>query len=308
MKKHILQASPSNWSSLDENYSHSYWRILLIIASISSFAVLIVYNQTNNHDINNLLGFKDNQSEWFYYILYSLYVWQALWLIYGSTTIIRKSSDDYFYKYPPVMHWIVYANFLISNLLNLCGSLLINNRIYILSTFYYFLIFIAIFISLTLSILQLNDYQREMYYTEKHMDIWLIRILVQNGLLFYASWAFIFLLVNLNITLVYEFNVSTQVSSLIMLAALNMKAVLSFVLENCLFYKYLKFLFTSWLLSIVFLIIFIIQFKHSLSSYYDLTFMSSLLTLFNFMTLFIIKVIIFLRKEIFSKNIHNNSM
>ena len=304
-KNNCLQTS-QNVSSFDENYSHSFWRILLILASILSFIILVIYNETNNYDLNNLFGFKSERSKWFYYVWYFIYAWQGLWLIYGLTTILRKSSDDYLYKYPPTMHWLIYTNFIISNILNLCSSLLSNNHYYVLSTFYYFLISISIIISVVQSILQLHDYQREMYYTEKHADIWLLRILVQNGLLVYASWSFIFLLINLKITLVHEFNMSSQMSALILLAALNAKVVINFILENFLFYKYLKFLFSSWLISIVFLIIFIIGFTHT--SYNDLTFTCSIITLVNLLILFTIKVFIFLRKEIFHKARLNNSM
>ena len=303
IKKQWLQ-STSNSSSFDENYSHSYWRILLIILSIFSFIILILYNQINIYDLNNLMGFKNLQSNWFYYIWYSTYAWQALWLIYGLTTILRKSSDDYFYKYPPVMHWLIYTNFLISNLLNLCCSLLANHHIYILSTFYYFLIFIALFISLALSIIQLHDYQREMYYTEKHTDIWMIRILVQNGLLIYLSWSFILLLINLNITLIFEFGISTEISAIVLLIALNLKIIFMFIIENFFLYKYLKFLFSSWLITFAFLFIFIFECTHWL--FYDLTFICSIITLTNLVILFLFKVIIFLRNEIFYKKFDNS--
>jgi hypothetical protein len=303
VKKNFLQTS-QNLSSFEENYSHSFWRILLIMASILSFIILIIYNRTNDIDLNNILDFENENSELFHFIWYIIYAWQGLWLIYGLTTILRKSSDDYLYKYPPVMHWLIYTNFLITNILNLCSSTLTNNRLYILSTFYYFLILIAILISLVQSILQLHDYQREMYYTEKHADIWILRLLVQNGLLIYASWSFIFFLINLKITLVYEFSMSSQASALIILAALNFKIVINFILENFLFYKYLKFLFSSWLIFILFLIIFLINFKHTSSNY--LTFACSIITFANLLILFTIKVIIFLRIEVFYKNRLNN--
>jgi hypothetical protein len=46
-----------------------------------------------------------------------IFAWQLLWLAYGVTTIFRKSSSDFLYKYPPVMHWLVYVNFSLANVL-----------------------------------------------------------------------------------------------------------------------------------------------------------------------------------------------
>ena len=53
-----------------------------------------------------------------------------MWLIYGVTTICRKSSSDYLYKYPPVMHWLIYLNFSVINVLNVITLLFWSKQLF----------------------------------------------------------------------------------------------------------------------------------------------------------------------------------
>lgn len=332
IKKTWLKNSP-NTSSIDENYKHSYWRIILILLALASYVLLVIFNRINIEELSKLSGFQNEHCEWFYVIWYLIYIWQAVWLLYGLTTILRKSSDDYFYKYPPIMHWLIYTNLTISNLLCICCTYVINSRIYMLSTVYYILIYISLNIALVLSLLQLHDYQRELYYTEKYADVWLLRILIQNGLALYSTWSFIMVLLNFNLILIYEFNFNFKLTIIIIFIILNIKLIFLTFIENFIFYKYFKFIFISWILYLIFIAVFLFNFNHHIidenqkmqipgdptppstskvvsswlipSYFYEFTFLTGLVTFVIVTLLLVFKLIVFINKEIFYKKIDN---
>lgn len=262
--------SPSlSVSSSEEKYSHSVWRLTLILITIVIFLVSIFLNTLDSTD-SSIFGVKIfghtsyksflvNPTELTYSIWLAnfwivIYIWQLAWLIYGLTTICRKSSSDYLYKYPPVMHWIIYLNFIISNILHVGCIYFWSNNLFILGTSYAFLMFTSLYISGYTSLFKLSDYQREMYYTEKTKDVWCIRVLVQNGTFLYASWSFLMFLFSLEVLLVYKIGISKQTAHLITLGIIAFKLIAYFLIENVFAYKYCKFLLTPWLMIGLFLI------------------------------------------------------
>lgn len=256
-------------STLDENYTHSKRRIALIIITILVFLLSLALNIINatgskvfdldlfpvsSYKVFNVFHTSLASSLWITYMWVLIFAWQAAWLVYGVTTIFRTSSSDYFYKYPPVMHWLIYLNFSITNLLHLVCLGLWTRKLFVFATFYTAFMFISLYIAVSLSLFKLSDYQREMYYTEKTKDVWSIRILVQNGLFMYASWSFIMFLITLSITLTYELNMSKSIVHLIIIGLLLAKLIFYFLIENFAMYNYCKFIFTPWIVYGLFLI------------------------------------------------------
>ena len=88
---------------------------------------------------------------------------------------------------------------------------------------------------------------------ERIRDVWAIRILVQNGMIMYASWSFVMFLFTLNLSLVYELHVSMETSHLVVLGLLFVKVFAYFLAENFTAYAYTTFVFTPWLVYIMFL-------------------------------------------------------
>lgn len=256
-------------STIEENYDHSKRRIALIIFTVLTFLLSLVLNIVNatgskffgldifpqtSYNVFTLFNTNLASSLWITYMWVIIFIWQAAWLVYGVTTIFRKSSSDYLYKYPPVMHWLVYLNFSITNILHLICLTLWSRKLFGFATFYTAFMFISLYIAVTLSLFKLSDYQREMYYTEKTGDVWSIRILVQNGLFMYASWSFVMFLITLAVTLVYELNMSEINVHLIITGLLLVKIVVYFLIENYAVYSYCKFVFTPWLVYGLFLL------------------------------------------------------
>jgi len=258
-------------STLDENYEHSKRRILLIVFTVLTFLLTLVLNILNSiglkifvinssdflqspfHVFQTFLATNLATSLWITYMWIFIFIWQAAWLAYGVSTIFRKSSSDYLYKYPPVMHWLIYLNFSITNLLHIFCLTLWSQNLFGFATFYTALMFISLYIAVFMSLFKLSDYQREMYYTEKTRDVWSIRLLVQNGLFMYAAWSFVMFLITLSITLVHELKFSKENAHLLIIILMFIKLVAYFLVENFVLYRYCKFIFTPWLVYGLFL-------------------------------------------------------
>ena len=46
--------------------------------------------------------------EWTFYVASVIYIWQAVWLMYGLTIFFRRADGDYYYQVFPVLPPILY--------------------------------------------------------------------------------------------------------------------------------------------------------------------------------------------------------
>ncbi|GAB0187688.1 T-cell activation Rho GTPase-activating protein-like [Grus japonensis] len=77
-------------------------------------------------------------------------------------------------------------------------------------------------------------------------ELWLIRILVQNGLALYATWTTIATLLNFAVVLIYKWNVSNKTATTASLSILTLHLVIWFYLENFFLDKYVRYTLTIY--------------------------------------------------------------
>ena len=82
-------------------------------------------------------------------------------------------------------------------------------------------------------------------------EIWLIRILVQNGVAFFATWVTIATFLNLAIVMNYVWGVGMTTSCIIALSLLAFDILLWFVLETFVVDKYVRYTFSPYVVLIV---------------------------------------------------------
>lgn len=87
-----------------------------------------------------------------------------------------------------------------------------------------------------------------------NVDIWLIRLLIQNGIAFYAAWVTIATLLNLGVVLTYkdgsdvtDIYLEQDVSSTIVLAIASAEILLWFILDLTVFDKYTRYAFSPYI-------------------------------------------------------------
>ncbi|CAL9698030.1 unnamed protein product [Knipowitschia caucasica] len=112
-----------------------------------------------------------------------------------------------------------------------------------ISGFFFFLIFIAItnYAVIAFSCIGLHAYGAWLHKYHR-ADSYRIRVLVQNGIAIYATWTTIASLVNLNIVLVTEANMSQNDAATTTLSILLVVIVTWFVLENWLLEKHVRYI------------------------------------------------------------------
>ena len=82
-------------------------------------------------------------------------------------------------------------------------------------------------------------------------DVWCVRILVQNGIIFYNAWVTIATCINLVVTLHYHCGYDEKKTTTAALAALLCITVFWFVMENFVFESYTRFIFAEYIVLIV---------------------------------------------------------
>ena len=114
---------------------------------------------------------------------------------------------------------------------------------------------ISLDIAIASACVDLKDFlDKQTLYDYGYSDVWLQRLLVQNGLLFYGSWTTIATLINFAIVLSYYMGLSTRAASLISLSLLGTLASMWFALENFVFLSYTEYTFTAYIVLMIALI------------------------------------------------------
>ncbi|KAJ8418737.1 hypothetical protein AAFF_G00002360 [Aldrovandia affinis] len=84
----------------------------------------------------------------------------------------------------------------------------------------------------------LNKYHR--------VDLWCLRVLVQNGICVYTTWTTIATLINFNIVLSYEAGVSISDGGTVCLSILLTEVITWFILENFVLEKHVRYILTIY--------------------------------------------------------------
>ena len=171
---------------------------------------------------------------WAFSIWGVIYTWQFLWVIYAWTFVCRPRT-------PPTIFTAVYYGYVLICILNsswifVWGNAEVSGAAAILILFN--LVFYPTIASLAFFLSRADG--------AKVYDIWLTRILVLNGLLFYATWTTIASLINLAAAVQYDGDVSGSTAAYIALSLLSATVLTYFILENTVFDRYLRYAFAVY--------------------------------------------------------------
>jgi len=170
-----------------------------------------------------------------------IYFLQLTWIIYTMTGICRSSSGT------NILSTRFYVFFMVSTAF-ITGWLFSWTRKEIVPSFIV-VIFHQIFVELAfvMACSDLADYTKtHEQTTDNKADIWCQRILVQNGLLFYATWTVVASLINFAIVLNKELHASDEVSSLIALVILAIATITWFFMESFMFKTYTEYTISAY--------------------------------------------------------------
>lgn len=163
-----------------------------------------------------------------------IYLLQLLWLTYSMVTVFRSNpvadvlSSGFYTAYTFNILFVVVWDFAWTH----------ENIILSFSSIFTGQIFISIACGLACYDLRVF-LDRNKSFKDNNIDVSIHRFLIQNGLLFYATWALIATLINCAIIMVYLFGISQRIAGSITLITLGIMVLIWAVMENLLLKKYL---------------------------------------------------------------------
>uniref|UniRef100_A0A3B4BHR3 Uncharacterized protein n=1 Tax=Periophthalmus magnuspinnatus TaxID=409849 RepID=A0A3B4BHR3_9GOBI len=211
--------------------------ITMVLTALASTGAPFLHPTSN---VSNEFTTQVTPSGWTFAIWGIIYAFMASVLVYVLSGVFRNAYG-YVYCSPPVLPRGFFVMLSLNLSLNVAW-LFLWDRLMIPAVI--FLIFIALtnYAVIAFSCLGLNAYGAWLYKNHK-VDLYLIR--VQNGIAIYATWTTIASLVNLNIVLTTEANMSQTDASTTVLSLLVV-VIATFVLENWLLEKHVRYILSIY--------------------------------------------------------------
>ncbi|XP_078576009.1 uncharacterized protein LOC144861833 [Branchiostoma floridae x Branchiostoma japonicum] len=243
-------------------FQHQPAKIAMIVGAWLSFIVMATFNALSASGASKAL-FNSTQRElsdkyyndlvpagWTFSIWGFIYAWTALWLLYVTTTIFRKTSEGYVYIVSDLLPWYFFVAWYINNACNVAWLFVFDREQLVLSACVLAIIPFSLYLCLFASYRQVD--RRGVWLTENApIDLWCTRAFVHNGLAIYATWTTIATLLNFGIALIYTggFDNSDVVTGL--LAVLLVEVLGWYVLENFVLDRYCRYNLIVWVVVIV---------------------------------------------------------
>lgn len=224
-------------------------------------AIINFFSRKSNSLLPKATGAVSNENpteitpaSWTFTIWAFIYVYQLLWVIYTFTLFCRNAAD--------ILSGWFYISFTIANLCNFSWLLVWSREQ--LGLAFVFIVLIAVFLNLALffSLKGLKDYINA--FTPKVeappgqsrqspdvWEVWCIRFLVQNGVMFYAAWVAIASCLNFTIFIQYDLKANGSKAATGALCVLLLIIIAWFVLENFVFEVYTRYLFSHYIVLLV---------------------------------------------------------
>ncbi|XP_067686822.1 uncharacterized protein [Haliotis asinina] len=183
----------------------------------------------------------------------AIYIWQAVWAIYALVNICRRTSDGYVYNSPTLLTATFFGVSILNWMCVITWTFVWGWGHVWVAFVFLAIIFITIYICIGLSYRALAQHNDALVKQGRTVDIWLMRMLVQNGLAFYGAWCTIATLLNLAMALTYtshpQFDQST--SSTISLSILSIELTVFALSDWTIMDKYSRYTFSPYIVVIV---------------------------------------------------------
>lgn len=177
----------------------------------------------------------------------AIFTYQLCWIIYTTTTVCRSNlpsanilSDRFFIAF-------------ILNIVFISAWLFLWAREMIIASFVVLVLGqICLDAAIAFATIDLKNFTDENKISnENKVDVWCQRFLVQNGLIFYATWTTVATLINLASVAAYRGNATTLTASITSLSLLAVVAITWFILESFVFINYTQYTFTAYITLII---------------------------------------------------------
>ncbi len=231
-------------------------KLALIIINVVVFVVILAINYQSRTvsdlfpkstgDVSDKFSTEITPASSTFSLWAFIYTFQTAWIIYTLTLICRNA--------PVILSNWFYIFYILANFCNFSWLLVWAREYTALSFAILALTGISLETTLFFAYKNLDDYLKEFPNQQEVpsvADVWCIRILVQNGIIFYTTWVSIATCLNLTIFLRYDLEINGSKAATGALCALLTLIVVWFVLENFILEKYVRFTFMEYIVLIV---------------------------------------------------------
>lgn len=191
---------------------------------------------------------------WTFSIWLVIYAWQGLWLVYGLSTTCRKTSYGYLYITPGHQPPALYITFIFNMATNIAWLFMWDRFLPQYALIFLPLNAMSLYVCIGISGTSLYHSSPVLIRENMKSEIWVTRILTQNGLALYAAWSSIASILNLDVVLINFAHLKTPVAGTISLAIIFLLVVVWFFTDNFVFDRFLRYIVTPYPVFIVALI------------------------------------------------------
>ncbi|XP_008295694.1 uncharacterized protein LOC103368925 [Stegastes partitus] len=184
-------------------------------------------------------------SGWTFIIWSIIYTFLALLLVYILSGLFRKNMYGYVYCSPAVLPHGFFVLWCLNLILNIGWLFLWDRKFVSASLIFLILVALTNYGVIFFSCYGLYNYGAWLNKYHK-VDLWLHRVLIQNGVAIYATWTTIATLINLAVTVSYDGNMSPPDAATLSLSVLTVLLIVWFVVENFLIDKYVRFILSIY--------------------------------------------------------------
>ncbi|XP_061111962.1 uncharacterized protein si:dkey-29d8.3 [Conger conger] len=237
--------------------NHSLARIAVIVLSVLVFIIAIAFNalagrgskngpfHQNTGNVSKKYETEITPAGWTFSIWGVIYFWLFSLLTYIVTSLCRRNVYGWMYCQPAVLPYGFYLTWIVNMILNITWLFLWDREQMIAA-----LIVLAVIASTNYLLIFFCCHGLHSYgvWLSKYyrVDLWLFRVLVQNGIGVYATWTTIATLLNFTIVLDYNAGVSKEGAATVSLSLLLIEVIGWFVMENFVLEKHVRYLLTIY--------------------------------------------------------------
>ena len=176
-----------------------------------------------------------------------IYLFQIAWIVYTITLVFRTGAADIL----PAKFFFLYV---LSNVFNVGWLLAWSREMFNVSLGCLVGIVLTLALTVLSSLSGLQKYLKQ--FPSKTMkpnlaDVWCVRILVQNGIIFYNTWVIVALCINFVVTFHYLDGISMDKLVTAALTFLLCLIIMWFTLENFVIQEKTRFVFAEYVVLIV---------------------------------------------------------
>ncbi|RVE58815.1 hypothetical protein OJAV_G00197550 [Oryzias javanicus] len=238
---------------------HNFFRLGAVAVSFAFFVISLVFNVLSVFGAGPYLTTTANVSAvfdtlltppgWTFSIWGVIYIWLAAMNVYIVAGLFRKNESGYTYCSPPVLPYGFFACWCLNQCFNIAWLLVWDRGMMIPA-----LVFLILLVATNYSMIFFCCRGLHIYgaWLKKYCkrDLWLIRALVQNGVMVYTTWTTIATLLNLTIVLVYDANMSPVDAATVSYSLLSVLLVVWFALENTILDKHVRYILITYVVVI----------------------------------------------------------